>query len=278
MFERKTGFLALVAVMVGGAALSPAALGQQTTKTVRTKSHLPSVAFVTETGEQKIPSEKVQLAETKAKPVSMAKLATDNAVTQSLQSAGNSVASEAASHAGSRIAGGAIGSAAGGALSGVFSQHKTQQMTYIWAVQGPASSNIAPTDQPDINVNYADTPGVNADDFEPAIVILTPSQNSWRLIGATQGKEGAAANSAVDWQVYTKFLEDRIKVKSEKLAPGKYKISPATPFLPGEYAVVLRPVNKSMKFSGADISRGRGDGMIFNSAWTFQVTPPSEDN
>ncbi|MBZ5529470.1 MAG: hypothetical protein LAN71_16430 [Acidobacteriia bacterium] len=274
MFERKAGFLALLAVMVSGAALSPVVLGQQTTKTVRTKSHLPSVSFVAETGEQKIPSEKVQLAESKAKPVSMAKLATDNAVTQSLQSAGNTAASEAASHAGSRIAGGAVGAAAGGALSGVFSQHKTQQMTYIWAVQGPASSNIAPTDQPEINVDYADTPGVNADDFEPAIVILTPSQNSWRLIGATQGKEGAASNSSVDWQIYSKFLEDRIKVKSEKLAPGKYKISPATPFLPGEYAVVLRPVNKSMKFSGADISRGRGDGMIFNSAWSFQVTQP----
>jgi hypothetical protein len=276
MFERKAGFLALLAVVVSGAMLSPALLGQ-TTKTVRTKSHMPSVSFVTETGEQKIPLEKVQLAESKVKPTSMAKLATDNAVTQSLQSAGNSAASEAASHAGSRIAGGAIGSAAGGALSGVFSQHKTQQMTYIWAVQGPASSNIAPTDQPDINVNYADTPGVNADDFEPAIVILTPSQNSWRLIGATQGKEGAASNSSVDWQVYTKFLEDRIKVKSGKLAPGKYKITPATPFLPGEYAVVLRPVNKSMKFSGADISRSRGDGMIFNSAWSFQVTPPADN-
>jgi len=274
MLVQKTRLLSLL--VVSGLAL-PAAIVAQTTKTVHSKAHMPVVAFAVEGGPQKIPLEKVQLAESKVKPVSMAKLATDNAVNQSLQSAASSATSEATSHISSRIASGTVGAAAGGALSGVFSQHKTQQMTYIWAVQGPASGTVAPMDQPEISVDYADTPGVNAEDFEPAIVILTPSQNTWRLIGATQGKEGASTNSSVDWQVYTKFLEDRIKVKSEKLAPGKYKITPATPFLPGEYAVVLRPVNKSMKFSGADISRGRGDGMLFNAVWSFQVTPP-EDN
>lgn len=41
--------------------------------------------------------------------------------------------------------------------------------------------------------------------------------------------------------------------------------------LPGEYGVVLRPVSKSKQFSGADIMRGQGDGMIFSTAWSFQV-------
>ncbi len=273
MRDRWPRLLALL--VVSGVALSPALMGQET-KTVRTKSHPPSVAFVSDGGEQKIPLEKTQLAETKAKPVSMAKLATDNAVTQSAQSAANTATSEAVGHIESRTAGAALGSGAGAALSGVFGQRKPQ-MTYVWAIQGPASSTIAPTDAPEISVDFSSTPGVNPDDFEPAIVILTPSQNTWRLIGATQGKEGAATNSAVDWQIYSKFLEDRIKVKSEKLAPGKYKISPVTPLLAGEYAVVLRPVDKGKKFSGSDVARGRGDGMLFNSAWTFQVTAGESD-
>lgn len=275
MLHRRTRLLALLAA--GGLGL-PGAIVAQTTKTVHSKAHMPVVAFEVEgSGPQKIPLEKVALAESKVKPVSMAKLATDNAVNQSLQSAANSATQEATSHITSRIASGTVGAAAGGALSGVFSQHRSQQMTYIWAVQGPASSTVAPTDQPDISVDFANTPGVNVEEFEPALVILTPSQNTWRLVGATQGKEGASTDSAVDWQVYTKFLEDRLKVKSEKLGPGKYKITPASPFLPGEYAVVLRPINKSMKFSGADISRGRGDGMLFNSVWSFQVTPPDDN-
>jgi hypothetical protein len=41
--------------------------------------------------------------------------------------------------------------------------------------------------------------------------------------------------------------------------------------LPGEYGVALRPVSKSKQFSGADIMRGQGDGMIFDAAWSFQV-------
>jgi hypothetical protein len=46
--------------------------------------------------------------------------------------------------------------------------------------------------------------------------------------------------------------------------------------LPGEYGVVLRPVSKSKQFSGVDIMRGQGDGMIFNAAWSFQVAPDAK--
>jgi hypothetical protein len=52
---------------------------------------------------------------------------------------------------------------------------------------------------------------------------------------------------------------------------GQFKISPASSLMPGEYAVVLRPVSKAKKFSGGDVARGQGDGLMFDSAWSFQV-------
>lgn len=53
--------------------------------------------------------------------------------------------------------------------------------------------------------------------------------------------------------------------------PGLYKISPASSLMPGEYAVVLRPIAKSKKFSGGDVARGQGDGLLFDSVWSFEV-------
>ena len=36
-------------------------------------------------------------------------------------------------------------------------------------------------------------------------------------------------------------------------------------FCQGEYAVVLRPVAKDQKFSGGDVERGQGPGLMFNT-------------
>jgi hypothetical protein len=46
--------------------------------------------------------------------------------------------------------------------------------------------------------------------------------------------------------------------------------------MPGEYAVVLRPVSKSKRFSGGDVARGQGDGLMFDSAWSFEVSTDAE--
>ena len=40
---------------------------------------------------------------------------------------------------------------------------------------------------------------------------------------------------------------------------------------PGEYAVVLRPISKGKKFSGAEVVQNQGPGLLFNSAWSFTV-------
>ena len=101
---------------------------------------------------------------------------------------------------------------------------------------------------------------------------MTPTTGgAWRLAGATQGKEGKTSSSALDWPIYSGFLEDRIALKADKTGPGRFQIAVASAIRPGEYAVVLRPVSKDKRFSGVDIARNQGDGMMFNAIWTFAV-------
>lgn len=145
-------------------------------------------------------------------------------------------------------------------------------VTYVWGVPGPTSSNVLQTATPTFSVNFAKAPGVNPNDFAPEIVKLTPAQNTCRLVGATRGKEDARSHEAADWEIYSSFVEDRVAVNLQKTAAGEYQMSPQSPLLPGEYAVVLRPISKDEKFSGGDVARGQGPGLMFDTLWSFQVS------
>jgi hypothetical protein len=258
----------LEAAIAASSGAHPASAAAPATSAVAT-THLPTVALIVNGTLQQIPLEKVQLAETKNKPSSMSGLAGDTMVGQAMQAGVNTTAWEVASHTGS-YAGYTAASTAGGLMSGMMSRRKPT-VTYVWGITGASSSNIASSSLPVFVVNLADVPGVNADDYEPSILKLTPAQNSARLLGATQGKEDARSSAAADWQVYSNFLEEPVAIQKQKLARGEYRIVPTSPLLPGEYGVALRPVSKSKQFSGADIMRGQGDGMIFDAAWSFRV-------
>lgn len=230
---------------------------------------MPTVTLVQDAGSQEIPREKTQLAETKTKPQSLASLAGDSAVTQGIQAGVNDATWSVASHMNNAVGGTAVQQ--GGSILGGMLGSRKPTVTYVWGVPGPASANVLQTTTPKFSVNFANAPGVNPSEFAPEIVRLTPAQNTCRLIGATQGKEDARSHDAADWQIYSKFLEDRVGAGVQKTAEGQYQISPQSPLYPGEYAIVLRPVSKNEKFSGGDVARGQGAGMMFDTVWTFQV-------
>jgi len=231
--------------------------------------HLPTVALLHRGAKQKLPIETTQMVQTKTKPTSMNRLASDSALGVALQAGVNTASVEATSHIRS-MAGNTAVQQAGGMFGGLLARRKSA-MTFVWAISNPSSANTAPVSTPAFTVDFSRVAGANPDEFEPAIVKLTPAQNSYRLVGATEGKQDAASDPAADWQVYSHFLEDRVAVTSKKLARGKYRISPASPLMPGEYGIVLRPLAPTKKFSGGDVARNQGDGMLFDSVWSFQV-------
>lgn len=230
---------------------------------------MPSVAVLSSGLAQVLPLEKTQLEQSKTKAHSLAGLAGDSALTQGMQAGVSDAAWDTATHMDSAFGGAAVLST-GGIVNGLLG-HRSQTTTYVWGVPSAASPNVLHTATPKFEVNFAKAPGINADDFAPQIVKLTPAGNSCRLVGAAQGKEDARSDNAVDWEIYSSFVEDSVAVTLEKLAQGDFNASPQAPLIPGEYAVVLRPVSKSMKVSGADVARGQGAGLMFNSAWSFEV-------
>lgn len=258
----------------GGSAAAPAnadVSSGNTAPSATPGSHwqMPTVALVQNGSSQTLPLEKTQLAETKTKPESLASLAGDSAVTQGIQAGVNDAAWKAAGHINNGIGSSAV-LQGGGIFNGLLARRQPT-VTYVWGVPGPASANVLQTTSPTFVVNFANAPGVNPNEFAPEIVRLTPAQNICRLVGATRGKENAQSQEAANWEIYSHFVEDRVAVNLQKTASGEYQISPQSPLYPGEYAVVLRPVSKDEKFSGGDVARGQGPGLMFDTLWSFQV-------
>jgi len=238
------------------------------------RSRLPQVALIANGSSQELPLEKTQLAQTKTKPTSMKSLAGDSAVTQAFQAGIGTATTSVASRIGS-TAGSSSVQQAGSVFSSMMS-HRKPAVTYVWGVPNPTSANVLQTVSPAFAVDFSRMPGVKPDDYEPTIVKLTPAQNTCRIVGATEGKQDASSDPASDWQVYSRFLEERVSARAEKLAPGKYKLSPASELTPGEYAVVFRPISKSKGFSGGDVARAQGDGLMFDAVWTFQISDSAQ--
>lgn len=238
------------------------------------KSRMPKLYLADGAALKELALEKTQLAETKTKPSSMKNLAADSAVTQAMQAGVNTAAWDTAAHMNSPIGGQAV-QEAGSIFSGVLG-HRTPTVTYVWGVPGPASGNVLHTTNLTFTIDFSRVTGVNPDEYEPAIVKLTPAQNTCRIAGATQGKEDVRSTPAADWQMYSHFLEERVASTPEKLAPGKYRIAANSELFPGEYAVVLRPVSKTKKFSGGDVARAQGDGLMFDAIWTFQISEDAQ--
>jgi len=235
---------------------------------------MPTIALVQGSASQPLPREKTQLAETKTNPHSLASLAGDSAVTQGIQAGVTDVTWNAASHMNNGIAGLAL--TQGGGIFNDMLARRQPTVTYVWGVSGPASANVLQTSTPTFAVNFANAPGVNPDEFAPLIVKLTPAQNTCRLVGATRGKQDAGSHDAADWEIYSSFVENRVAVNLQKSNPGRYQVSPQSALLPGEYAVVLRPVSRNQKFSGGDVARGQGAGLMFDSVWTFQISDSAQ--
>jgi hypothetical protein len=238
------------------------------------KTRMPTLTVTAGGSTQELHLEKTQLAETKTKPSSMKSLASDSVVTQAMQSGVNEAASTAAMHMNYGVGGQSV-QQAGSVFSSVMA-HRQPKTTYVWGVPGPASANVLQSASPGFTIDFSRVVGVTPDDYAPAIVKLTPAQNTCRIIGATQGKADARSSPAADWQIYSSFLEERVNSQIQKLAPGKYKITPASEMAAGEYGIVLRPVSKTKKFSGGDVARGQGDGLMFDAVWTFQISEDAQ--
>lgn len=154
-------------------------------------------------------------------------------------------------------------------------------VTYVWGIPGLHSSRGLKTTVPMFQLHFGDVPGVDPDEYEPALVRLVATEDPYCLVGATQSQMAMMGGGGGSKWV----PEDRLPVRLDKEERGVYVVHLDQPLEPGEYAVVLHPFRvqtlKPSRFSGMDGIGGRGGfgagPQLSHSVWDFTVvgTPPA---
>jgi len=277
-------FGAVIKAMMGGGLPGTAALGGGNagisgpggvTTAPLPAGATPVVAFVDGSSRKELTLERTFVAQTKSKADSLKTIAVDSAARSAFQAGVNQVWYSTITHLGTGFAGSmasdAMVQSSSDISAGILAHHFRPSQKYVWALSGLNSPVVASSNKPSFDLNYAGLAGINPDEFEPAIVKLAPSNNAWRLVGATDAKSDTVLNVTPQWEIYSSFIEDRMAASVNRVTTGHAQMSPTSELTPGEYAVVLRPISKNKKFSGAQVAQNEGPGLLFNSAWAFTV-------
>jgi hypothetical protein len=234
----------------------------------------PSVVLIQGSATQLLPAGRTQIVQTKSKASTLGALASDGTLTEALGGVAQGIATAGMMKPGSAMGIGAMTAMpmlAPAMMATSLLSRRKPTVTDVWALGGQKSETVIHATQPAFEVNYEDIPGINADEYEPVLLKLEPTPNNYRLVGATQAKQDALQASAADWGMYSSFVEERVPAQATKEGPGNYQLQPSSALAAGEYGVALRPINKDKKFSGSAVSQNTGDGMAFNSVWSFAV-------
>jgi hypothetical protein len=239
----------------------------------------PSVIMAQGGQKQALAMSHTQIVPTNSKASSLDGLASDGSLTQNLTSVAQSLLSNGMMKPGAGIgsttmmANPIIGPAM--IATTLLAKHKansnSSNVTDVWTIPGPKSDTFTHSSQPAFEVSFDGIPGITVDDYEPVLIRLQPSPSNFRLVGATPVKGSEMQSSTTDWDMYASFVEQRVPSQATKVASGRYQVQASGGLTPGEYGLVLRPVNKAKKFSGNNVAQILGDGFVFNCVWPFEV-------
>ena len=144
------------------------------------------------------------------------------------------------------------------------------QRTAVWAWAARASERVLDPN-PVFEIDFAHIPGVDPDRYQPAVVLLVPTNDNYRLVAAaeTGGDERALPDGPI--------IEEVVATLRTPLGRGQYRVEPAETLGPGEYALVLRPLKESRRERrrNAQASLGEllggGTSQILYLTWEFSV-------
>jgi hypothetical protein len=143
------------------------------------------------------------------------------------------------------------------------------KVTAVWALPGASSSRDLDAGAV-LEIEFANIPGVDPDDFRPAVVQLVPTRDNYRLVGAAETKA-----SEIDGLPTGDIIEEPVGVRLTQLERGRYLVSLEGSLPRGEYALVLRPVEKKRRRKNSPTSLGQlmgeGAGEILYYTWDFAV-------
>jgi hypothetical protein len=144
-------------------------------------------------------------------------------------------------------------------------------VTVVWALPGTSSSRELPAGAV-IEFDFAGIPGVNPDQYQPALVRLITTTDNYRLVGAARTRASSAGGMPTG-----AIIEEPVPLARELLARGRYRVALDTTLPAGEYALVLRPVQvrererrRNSENSLGDLLGGQSSDIHY-AAWDFDV-------
>jgi hypothetical protein len=142
--------------------------------------------------------------------------------------------------------------------------------TAVWALLGPTAARTFDHEAA-FEIEFGAIPGVNPDEYRPAIVQLVPTNDNYRLVGAAKTSaddEGGTPSGPI--------IEEPVPAQLTQLARGHYRVALGAQVPPGEYALVLRPVTQERE-RRRDSDESLGDLMggsasqILYMTWDFSI-------
>jgi hypothetical protein len=148
-----------------------------------------------------------------------------------------------------------------------------EERTAVWALAATSSARVLDFN-PLFEIDFAHIPGVDPERYQPAIVQLVPTNDNYRLVAAaeTDGSNAGAMPSGP-------IIEEGIATESTRLGRGQYRVAPKAALPPGEYALVLRPIEESKRARRRNSEASLGEllggstSQILYLTWEFSIAP-----
>jgi hypothetical protein len=159
-----------------------------------------------------------------------------------------------------------------GDLGGLFNGGGSKPVTAVWALPGSAASrNLSASAE--FEIEFGNIPGVNPDEYRPALIRLVPTGDNYRLVGAAK-MDADSGGAPIE-----PIVEEPVEGRLTPLGRGRYRIAFAMPIADGEYALVLRPIatqergRKRRRNEDASLGDlwGGGANQILYITWDFSV-------
>jgi hypothetical protein len=146
-----------------------------------------------------------------------------------------------------------------------------EDRTAVWALAGTQSSRVLDV-SPVFEIDFAHIPGVDPDRYQPAVVLLVPTKDNYRLVAAAE-TDGANTGALPRGPI----IEESVATESTRLGRGQYRVAPKTQLGPGEYALVLRPIPESNRARRRNAEASLGEllggstSQILYLTWEFSI-------
>jgi hypothetical protein len=148
-----------------------------------------------------------------------------------------------------------------------------EERTAVWALAATSSGRVLDFD-PVFEMDFAHIPGVDPDRYQPAIVQLVPTNDNYRLVAAAE-VDGANTGALPRGPI----IEESIATDSTRLGRGQYRVAPKMALGPGEFALVLRPIDETRRERRRNAEASLGEllgnstSQILYLTWEFSIAP-----